>query len=246
MSAEMLAGQSALVTGGGTGIGQAVAIGLAQLGCKVAIVGRRADKLAATAQAAATNPALLHYACDVSRPDDVKQLFDWASQQLGPIDILVNSAGVNVLRRKLGELSVEDWQLMMDVNVNGAFYCMQAVLPEMRKRQAGLIINISSVAGKRASLLGGVGYSASKFAMTALGLTAAREEGPNGIRITNIYPGEVNTPILDQRPEPVSDEHKARILQPADVAAAVLMVAQLPPQAHVSELIIKPTSQDYA
>jgi NADP-dependent 3-hydroxy acid dehydrogenase YdfG len=107
-------------------------------------------------------------------------------------------------------------------------------------------VNICSIAGKRASVLGGVAYSASKFAMTALGGTVALEEGRHGIRVTTIFPGEVETPILDRRPVPVSAEHRARILQPADVADAVLMIACLPPRAHVPELIIKPTSQDYA
>jgi NADP-dependent 3-hydroxy acid dehydrogenase YdfG len=159
---------------------------------------------------------------------------------------LVNSAGVNVLRRSLAELSLEDWDAMLQVNASGAFYCLRAALPEMRQRRDGLIVNISSIAGIRSSLLGGIGYTASKFAMSAMGITAAREESKYGIRVTNIYPGEVDTPILEKRPTPVSDEHRARILQPDDVAAAVVMIACLPPRAHVSELVIKPTSQDFA
>jgi NADP-dependent 3-hydroxy acid dehydrogenase YdfG len=123
---------------------------------------------------------------------------------------------------------------------------MRAVLPQMRQRHDGLIVNISSTSGVRATLLGGVGYSASKFAVSALGIAAALEEGKNGIRITNVYPGEVETPILDRRPTPVSAEHRARILQPEDVAAAVVMVACLPPRAHVAELLIKPTTQDHS
>ena len=116
----------------------------------------------------------------------------------------------------------------------------------MRTRHDGLIVNISSIAGIRSSLLGGLAYTASKFAMTALGTTIGREEAPHGIRVTNIYPGEVATPLLETRPVPVSAEHRARILQPDDVAAAVLMVACLPPRAHVPDLVIKPTSQDFA
>jgi NADP-dependent 3-hydroxy acid dehydrogenase YdfG len=241
-----LAGKTALVTGGGTGIGLGIAIGLAQEGCRVAIAGRREDKLKVAAATYTGQPPLLMRAADVGDLKSVEQLFRWADAELGPIDILVNSAGVNVLRRSMADLSPEDWDYMLRVNVSGAFYCMRAVLPQMRARHDGLIVNISSVAGKRSSLLGGVGYSASKFAMTALGITAAREESAHGIRISNVYPGEVNTPILDQRPTPVSAEHKAQILQPSDVAEAVVMIACLPPRAHVSELIIKPTSQDYA
>jgi NADP-dependent 3-hydroxy acid dehydrogenase YdfG len=122
---------------------------------------------------------------------------------------------------------------------------LHAVLPQMRSRRDGLIVLISSVAGKRAGKLGGIGYAAAKFAVGAIGTSLANEVGPSGIRVTTICPGEVDTPILDNRPVPVTDEHRARILQPEDVAAAVLMVANLPPRAHVQELIIKPTMQEY-
>lgn len=240
-----LSGKTALVTGGATGIGLGIAIGLAEEGCRVAIAGRREDKLRDAASTYRGTPALIHHTADVGDLKSVERLVAWATRELGPLDIVVNSAGVNVLRRTLAELSPEDWELMMRINATGAFNCLYAVLPQMRKRRDGLIVNISSIAGKRSSLLGGIGYTASKFAMTATGVTAAREEAENGIRITNIYPGEVDTPILEHRPKPVSAEHRARILKPEDVAAAVLMVACLPPRAHVPELVIKPTSQDY-
>jgi NADP-dependent 3-hydroxy acid dehydrogenase YdfG len=115
----------------------------------------------------------------------------------------------------------------------------------MRQRGDGLIINISSVAGKRASPLGGAAYAASKFGMSALGLCLAAEEKDSGIRVSNIYPGEVDTPILVERPTPVTEEHRRRILQAEDVAAAVLFVATLPPRVSVPELVIKPTTQLY-
>ena len=240
-----LQGKTALVTGGGSGIGLGVAVGLAEEGCRVAITGRREDVLR---QAAAAHPGsrLLAPAADVGDAASVEALFRWTDEHLGPIDILVNSAGVNVRRRAMAELSPEDWEYILRVNASGAYYCMRAVLPSMRSRGGGLIVNISSIAGIRSSLLGGVAYTAAKFAMSALGITVGREEARHGIRVTNIYPGEVDTPILDQRPEPVSDEHKARILQPSDVAAAVVMVACLPPRANVPELVIKPASQDFA
>jgi NADP-dependent 3-hydroxy acid dehydrogenase YdfG len=123
---------------------------------------------------------------------------------------------------------------------------MHAVLPGMRKRQDGLIVNICSTAGTRPGPLGGIAYGASKFAQRALGIGAGYEEGANGIRITNVYPGEVDTPILDNRPQKVSDEHKTRILQPEDIAAMVVAVAKLPARASVPEVIVKPTIQLYA
>jgi NADP-dependent 3-hydroxy acid dehydrogenase YdfG len=123
---------------------------------------------------------------------------------------------------------------------------IHAVLPDMRARRDGVIINVSSIAGVRPSMLGGAAYSASKHALSALTSVLGQEEKDNGIRATNLCPGEVNTPILDARPVKVSDEHKAQILQPEDVAAAVIFIATLPPRAHVPELIIKPTTQHFA
>lgn len=243
---KKLSGKTALVTGGGTGIGLGVALALAEEGCRVAITGRRAEPLAAACQKFTGSPKLESHTVDVGELASVEELFRWSKEKLGPLDILVNSAGVNVRRRTMAELDPADWDKMMRINASGAFYCMRAVLPEMRERKGGLIVNISSIAGIRSSLLGGVGYTASKFAMTGLGTTVGREEAEHGIRVTNVYPGEVETPILENRPVPVSAEHRARILQPEDVAAAVLMVACLPPRAHITDLVIKPTSQDFA
>ena len=240
-----LIGKTALITGGGTGIGAAIALAFAGAGCRVAISGRREEKLDQIELSFSGEPPVLTHPVDVADRDSVATLFEWASGALGEIDILINSAGVNVKNRSMGDVSPEDWDHLLDVNVTGAYNCMRAVLPGMRERHDGLIVNISSLAGIRASLLGGVGYTASKFGMSALGLTVALEEKDHGIRVTNIYPGEVETPILDHRPAPVSVEHRARILQPEDVAAAVLMVANLPPRAHVPELTIKPTTQAF-
>jgi NAD(P)-dependent dehydrogenase (short-subunit alcohol dehydrogenase family) len=236
----------ALITGGGTGIGRAIALALAREGCHVAVSGRRADKLRETASLWPGPHPILVFEADVSNRVDVGKLFAWAERELGPIDILVQSAGMNIRRRAMADIDPKEWDQVLQVNATGAFNCIHAVLPQMRARRDGLIINISSVAGKRANPLGGVAYGASKFAMTALGTCVGLEEGKNGIRVTNIYPGEVNTPILDQRPEPVSAEKRAQILQPEDVALATVMIVRLPPRAHIPELVIKPTIQSYA
>jgi NADP-dependent 3-hydroxy acid dehydrogenase YdfG len=160
--------------------------------------------------------------------------------------MLVNSAGVNVARRQMSQLNPDDWDRLLAVNVTGAFNCIHAALPGMRARRSGLIVNISSIAGKRASLLAGAAYCASKFAMTGLGAALALEERGNGIRVTNIYPGEVNTPILKNRPVPVPVEKQAQMLQPEDVAACVVTIAKLDPRAVVRELVITPLDQEYA
>ncbi len=240
-----LKGKTAVVTGGGTGIGRACAVALADAGAKVIVTGRREEKVREVADAY-EGPGEIHpHACDVGNRDSVRTLFDIAKQQFGQVDLLIHSAGTNIPNRTMAAMEPEDWDEVLRINATGAYNCMYEVLPGMRDRKDGVIVLISSVAGIRASVLGGVAYSASKFAMASLGLTTAREVKDEGVRITNVYPGEVNTPILDNRPVPVSDEHKAQILQPEDVAAAVMMVCELPPRAHIPELTIKPTTQDF-
>lgn len=241
-----LEGKVALITGGGTGIGQAAAKLLAEHGAQVVITGRRSSKLEESSAAIRAAQPVRSYAADVADRAQVQDLVQWVTEQVGPISILVNNAGVNVVKRRVAELSPEDWDYIMQVNATGAFNTIHAVLPGMRERRDGLIINVSSLAGVRASPLGGAAYSASKHAMSALTRVIAIEEKDNGIRATNLSPGEVNTPILDDRPVKVSAEHKAQILQPEDVAAAILFLATLPPRAHVPELYIKPTTQQFA
>jgi NADP-dependent 3-hydroxy acid dehydrogenase YdfG len=240
-----LAGKSALVTGGGTGIGLGIARALAAEGCHVMISGRREEPLREAATQWNGDPAMLYHTVDVADRQSVAQLFAAANEQLGKIDILVNSAGTNIKTRSMAAMSPEQWDQVMAINATGTYNCMFAVLPQMRQRRDGLIINVSSIAGKRALTLGGVAYCASKFAMTALGTAVSNEDAVNGIRVTNVYPGEANTPILENRPQPVSDERKAAMLQPEDLGAVALTIACLPPRAHVSEIVIKPTVQEY-
>lgn len=241
-----LEGKVVLVTGGGTGIGRAVAELFASAGAQVIITGRRAAKLQEVcAGIDAPRPVRLS-ATDVANREQVTKLVDWVDDEFGQIDILVNNAGINVVDRRVAQLSVEDWDYIMDVNATGAFNVIHAVLPSMRERKDGVIICVSSIAGIRPSVLAGAAYSASKHAMTALTKVIGLEDKDNGIRATCIHPGEVETPILDERPVAVSAEHRAQILQPEDVAAAALFVALLHPRANVPELIIKPTNAAFA
>ncbi|HEX5103437.1 MAG TPA: SDR family oxidoreductase, partial [Pirellulaceae bacterium] len=235
MSNSALSNKTALITGGGSGIGLGTALALAREGCRVAIAGRRLEVLKQAAATWTGKPPILCQAVDVADRGSVEQLFGWAAKELGPIDILVNAAGVNIKNRLMSNMEPPDWDRVLAINATGVYNCMYFVLPQMRQRRDGLIVNISSISGKRAAALGGVAYNASKFAMAALGTSVSNEEVPNNIRLTNIYPGEVDTPILEHRPQPVSAERRAKMLLPEDVGDLVVAIARLPPRAHVPE-----------
>ena len=237
--------KAALVIGGTSGMGRAIALALAEEGCRVVVAARNSEKLQQTAADFNGQPPLLTKTCDIINREDVKALVAWTEEQLGGLDITVNSAGINVIKRKMCELDPADFDRIMAVNCTGFFNVLHAVLPGMRQRKDGLIVSICSIAGKRASELAGPAYSASKFAAHSLATVVGLEERPHGIRITSIHPGEVNTPLLDQRPEPVPDERKAKMVHPEDIGAMVVAIAKLPPHVMVPELIIKPLYQEY-
>jgi NAD(P)-dependent dehydrogenase (short-subunit alcohol dehydrogenase family) len=241
-----LKNRKVLVTGGGTGIGRAIAWALANAGCQVVVAGRREEPLKETVAQAPTGSSIDFHTVDVADRPSVRRLIDWTTEHLGRIDVLVHAAGVNIKNRTMLEMRPEQWDEVLAINATGAYNCLWAVLPQMRQRSDGQIVNISSISGKRASDLGGIAYCASKFAATGLGTAAGLEEAQRGIRITNVYPGEVETPILQQRPTPVSAERRAAMLQPGDVAQLVVAILSLPARAHVPELVIKPTVQAYA
>ena len=232
-----------VVTGGATGIGFAIANLFAQSGAKVAIGSRRESAISDAI--AFSNNLLIGHCLDVANRESVESFFEWFDKSIGHVDILVNAAGVNIRDRSINAMAPEQWDQVMAINATGAYNCIHCVLPQMRLRHCGMIINISSVAGKRALALGGVAYAASKFAMTALGTCVSNEVGVEGIRVTNVYPGEVDTPILEQRPTPVSDEHRQAILRPEDIANIVVGLASLPERVHVPEIVIKPVQQQY-
>lgn len=237
-----LTGQVAWVTGAGTGIGESSAVKLAEAGCKVVLSGRRAEPLERVAGAIeAAGGEVVVEPLDVSVQEDVGAVVDRTVERFGRIDIGVFSAGINVKDRNWPVVSTEGWDQVIGIDLNGAFYCCHAVLPVMRGQGGGLIINISSMAAKGVSPLTGPAYIAAKHAMNAMTASLLVEERNNGIRATAICPGEVATPILEQRPVPVSDEDKARILQSEDLGQLVLFVAQQPPSVTLNEVLITPT-----
>ncbi|MBA4187991.1 MAG: oxidoreductase [Planctomycetaceae bacterium] len=240
-----LAGKVAVITGGGSGVGKATAALFLKEGAKVVIAGRDAAKLAAVAAELKAGDNLRTVPTDVTKAEQCQALIDAATKAFGRVDVLVNNAGTNIKDRTMRELTPESWDMMIRTNLDGAFYCTKAVLQQMFDRKDGVIVNVVSVAGKRANPLGGAAYVAAKFGMGALGMVLAGEEKDSGVRVSNVYPGEIDTPILAARPRPVSEEQRALILKPEDVADAVLFVASLPPRVSVPELVIKPTAQMY-
>jgi NADP-dependent 3-hydroxy acid dehydrogenase YdfG len=238
--------KTALVTGAGSGIGRGITAALAELGLRVALVGRDREKLErARAGLDRGRDSAFVATCDIADRFAVKAVVDNVLTALGSVDVLVCNAGTNVKNRSLESIEPPDWDRMIATNLTGSFNLVHALLPSMRQQKNGLVIQICSISGLRASTLGGAGYSASKFGQSALGICLGREEGPHGIRSSVIYPGEVETPILDARPVPVGADRRALILQPEDVAAAVRFLVELHPRAHVPELVIKPTVDDW-
>jgi len=249
-----LNGRIVLVVGGAGGIGLGIAKAFAAEGSRVALADVNEEALINAARAGSGDSAFaplesrkpqpltgfVWRTCDITQREQVSQLFQWLGDELGPVDILVNSAGINVANRMMSNIDPADFDRVMEVNTTGTFNCIHAALPVMRQRGSGLIVNIVSIAGRRAMLLAGLPYCVSKFATSALGTFVNLEECGNGIKVTNIYPGETNTPIVDKRPSPPPPEKRAKMLQPQDIAACVVAVAKLPPRAVVPELIITP------
>jgi NAD(P)-dependent dehydrogenase (short-subunit alcohol dehydrogenase family) len=229
---------TAVVTGAGSGVGKAVAIKFAAEGWRVALVGRRAQTLAETAALAGSEAEgrVGVFPCDVSSPDDVATMGAAVLARFGDVDVLVNAAGINVTRRSFETLSIDDWHRVLATNLHGAYYCVQAFLPGMRERQTGTIININSDVGKAARDLAGAAYVSSKFGLRGLTQQINAEERGHGVRACSICPRDINTPLLDKRPQPPAPEVRARMLQPEDLAACVWLVATLPPRVVLDEI----------
>jgi NAD(P)-dependent dehydrogenase (short-subunit alcohol dehydrogenase family) len=231
-----------VITGAGSGVGRAIALRFAAEGWNVALVGRQAATLDETAALAAPNGGsngaerLAAFTCDVSAPDDVAELGKAVLARFGRVDVLVNSAGINVPRRSFDTLSLDDWHAVLATNLHGAYYCVRAFLPAMRARGAGTIVNINSDVGKVARDLAGAAYVSSKFGLRGLTQQINAEERGNGIRACSICPRDINTPLLDKRPQPPPPDVRARMLQPDDLAACVWLVATLPPRVVLDEI----------
>ncbi|WP_159999655.1 SDR family oxidoreductase [Roseomonas sp. 18066] len=229
----------AWVTGAGTGIGRAVAQSLAAAGWRLALTGRREAPLQETA--ALLPDGALVVPADLTDQASIEAAVAKIEAELGPVDMLVNNAGTNVPRRHWHQLTPADVHTLVQGNLTAPFLTSLAVLPGMKARGGGLIVQVASMAGKGTSAVSGPGYSAAKTGFVAMSAALNAENGIHNIRSTCICPGEVVTPILDFRPEPVSAEDRGRMLQPEDIAAAVLFVSTLPDRVCINEILVTPT-----
>jgi len=231
----VLEGKTAIITGAGRGIGQAIAETFAQQGCDVAAVARTQDQVEETAdRVRERGRRALAVSCDVSNPDDVAACVDNVLTKFGQIDVLVNNAGVAIFKPFV-ETTLDDWRQTMEVNLTGVFVMVKAVLPAMIERKQGRIITISSVAGLKPLVNQGA-YCASKHGVNGLSKVLAMELREHNIAVHAICPGGVDTELArDAMPE----RDKSSWMQPEDIANACLYLASLHPRATIDELSIR-------
>jgi len=240
----VLAGQVAIVTGGGSGIGRETARMLAAEGAQVVVAGRRRGPLGETVAAivGAGGKAVARTA-DMESATDPAALAAWTVETFGRVDILINNAGHSSTIRAILWVRKTDWDSVLAANLTGVYLITQAVLPGMIERGGGTIVTVASVAGIRPGLMGGVPYSAAKAAVRNLMGHIHSEHRDKGIRATTVLPAEVDTPILDRRPLPPGAGARATMMQPEDVARAIMLCVTLPPRTVIEEIVMVPTVQ---
>jgi NADP-dependent 3-hydroxy acid dehydrogenase YdfG len=232
----------AWITGGGTGVGEATAHAFAEAGATVVVSGRRENLVEAVVQAIRDRGGSAEgEPLDVSDSAAVARVGAAIVERHGRVDTLVNCAGVNSSIRRWHQLTPDEWDRVLRVNLNGCFYTTHAVLPAMRERRAGTLIHVASWMGRHFHWLGGAAYSASKHALATMSETLNMEEVVNGIRSCVIYPAEIATTILNMRTVPPSNEAAALMLKPEDVARVIRFVAESPPHVCLNEIVVSPT-----
>ena len=231
-----------VVTGGGSGIGEATAMLLAEEGARVVLVGRTESKVEAVRQRIEERGDTAGtYALDVADHDAVQAMAADVKDAYGRIDVLVNNAGHSSPHRRLLSTTPEEVRSVIDSNLIGTIYCTQAVVPAMLEAGEGTVINVASMAGLTPGLLGGMAYGAAKAGVINFTQFLNNEFNDTGVRASVVIPGEVNTPILAKRPVPPSDEARATMVGADDVARAIVLIASLPQNSAVPELIIRPS-----
>ena len=238
---EMLSGKIAIIAGASSGMGAATAQLFAAQGATVVLGARSAgalEKLEGEINTAGGKA--LAVPTDVTDRTAAQSLVDTAVENYGRVDTLINSVGTNLKQRALTVLDPVDWDMMLAVNLSAAFNLTRAVLPQMRSQSQGLIVHFSSGAVQRPDV-SGVAYQATKHGVAGLAYGTMEEEKENGIRVTVIFPGLCNTPLVEKRPTPTPPEVLAKALEPEDVARAALLVASLPARAYVPDMRLLPS-----
>ena len=233
--------KTAVITGAGSGVGRATAVALAAQGWSVAIVGRRESVLLETAGIAGEHGGkVLVCPCDIGDEAAVAVMGKRVLAELGEVEVLVNAAGTNAPKRALEVLSSADFHDMMNANLNGAYYCVQAFLPGMRTRGSGTIVNVISDAGKAASPKAGPAYVMSKFGLAGLTQSINAEERGRGVRAVGFFPGDIDTPLLQKRPVVPDADALAKMMRPEEVADCILFCINLPQHVIVEEMLVRP------
>ena len=235
-------GKIVWVTGGGSGIGEAAALALAAEGAAIVLTGRRPGPLEEVAGRIRDLGGIAHVQPgDLTDPGAVHRIGAFIRDEIGRLDILLNNAGININDRHWNKLTPENAALMINGNLAAAAQCVTVALPLMRAQQDGLIIHTASMAGRFIGGFPGPLYTAAKHGIVAMSHSINMEECKNGIRSCVFLPGEVATAILDKRPNPVSAEEKARMVQPQDCADLILYIAALPKRLVMNEVMLSPT-----
>jgi len=237
-----MADRVAVIVGGGGGIGAAVAGSLGAAGCRVALLDLEQQALDAAIGTLALGERAMAVRVDITEVEQVRAAAESVQARFGRVDMLVNSAGTNTRQRTLDDMTPEQWKLVIDVNLSGAFHCTYAFLPLLR-RNGGTIVTIVSTAAHLTSSGAGTHYCASKRALLAFTESINLEQGKYGVRACAISPGEVDTPLIEKRPSAPSPERRAAMLQPSDVAEAVYFAVSRPARVTVSDIIIWPSAQ---
>jgi 3-oxoacyl-[acyl-carrier protein] reductase len=236
LNPHALAGQVAVITGAGRGIGGAIAVKLANLGVTTVLCGRTLAPLQATAAAISKSGGQPDVApCDVTDLHSVETVAAHVDRSFGRLDILINNAGVAGAGGPLHAFPPESWDQVLNTNLRGVYYCIRAFAPMMIRARTGHIINISSLAGKNA-LPNGAAYAASKWGLNGLSYSVAEELRTHNIRVSVVCPGSVDTEL-----SPHAGKDKSKMLQPDDIAHAVVMLVTQSPQSFVSEILLRPT-----
>jgi NADP-dependent 3-hydroxy acid dehydrogenase YdfG len=236
-----LTGKIAWVTGAGTGIGEAAALALAAEGATIVLTGRRSAPLEAVASHIRQSSEAHVQPADLTDAAQVQRVGNYLRKTFHRLDILVNNAGVNIVERHWDKLTPESIDTLLKGNLSGALYCVTVALPFMRAQRDGLLIHTASMAGRFIGGLSGPIYTVAKHGIVAMSHGLNMQECVNGIRSTVFLPGEVATPILDARPNPVSPEERARMVQPADCGDVIRYVACLPKHLVMNEVHLSPT-----